>query len=174
MKQKPYFAEYIPVEGEIKVGDIVLEQLTTGDIEPFEIHHENDIDLNNQKKAKLFLCSRDIQVDDTVYLHKEELLLHQDKTEVWVQPADELKVLSIKNKTVTVCIKKLHDTGTSGGQFAPEELFKIIGEISPDALSYVKRGDEFDENEWRGPIINREQFKARYYIQIIGPCGHFH
>jgi hypothetical protein len=43
---KQYFAKYLPVEGEIKEGDIVIGM--------------------DGKKVKLFLCSRNIQVGDKV------------------------------------------------------------------------------------------------------------
>lgn len=33
-------------------------------------------------------------------------------------------------------------------QLHPED-YKVIGEISPEALSYVKEGDEFDEDDWK-------------------------
>ena len=64
-----------------------------------------------------------------------------------------------------------------------------IGEISPDALSYVKEGDEFDEEQLRvqqiGPHSDmddvfsikasfRDTADYKHYIQIKGSCNHFH
>lgn len=66
-----------------------------------------------------------------------------------------------------------------------------IGEISPDALYYVKEGQEFNEDEvylffydpndpsWTADYHNNPHqelfgygFKVR--AEIKGPCGHFH
>lgn len=55
---KPYFAKYLPVEGEIKKGDIVQWGPFRG---PVYAAGGKDI-----KKLKLFLCSRNIQVGDKV------------------------------------------------------------------------------------------------------------
>ena len=76
-----------------------------------------------------------------------------------------------------------------------------IGEISPDALSFVKEGDELDSTQVRSYFLYEEYFRDRepqfqtltrighvekpfkpkdetdiinQYIQIKGPCGHFH
>jgi hypothetical protein len=76
----------------------------------------------------------------------------------------------------------------------PSEWFKVMGEISPEALTFVKEGDEFDENEIKKsslPIcpkcgapggndgfcpeeIECETDKQRIIFYIKGPCGHFH
>jgi hypothetical protein len=83
-------------------------------------------------------------------------------------------------------------------QYAKEWCAKVIGEISPDALSFVKEGDEFDEDQIEkkynvfsyskpvskpdmelidmgedieGKVYNYKQLKC---VQIKGPCGHFH
>lgn len=56
------FAEYQVVEGEIEEGDIVLERLTTGEYEPFEIHDKNEIDKENMRKMALFLCTEKIEI----------------------------------------------------------------------------------------------------------------
>lgn len=62
-----------------------------------------------------------------------------------------------------------------------------IGEISPDA-TWVKEGDEFNEKEWREVwdsstgwrFSDDEFFNPKYcyrkldWVQVKGPCGHFH
>lgn len=53
-----------------------------------------------------------------------------------IQVGDELTHIRTGLKT-----KKQLGKSLSG------EWIKVIGEISPDALAYVKEGDEFDENE---------------------------
>lgn len=82
---------------------------------------------------------------------------------------------------------------------ASRNTFKVIGEVSPDALGYVKEGDEFDEDQIQRQIYNDSgvDFPWENYdedsgvwdenywysdeltsedkrIQIKGPCGHFH
>lgn len=74
--------------------------------------------------------------------------------------------------------------------FSKQGGYKVIGEISPEALSFVKEGQEFDEREIEfiaqgaGTIyykLNPKEFEDKfvgayltYYIKVKGPCGHFH
>jgi hypothetical protein len=65
---KPYFAKYLPVEGEIKRGDKYLHpngnfQQLSDDVQLSLLPEINEIG----KLVKLFLCSRDIQVGDKVF-----------------------------------------------------------------------------------------------------------
>lgn len=135
-------------------------------------------------ESKLMLISKDIQIGDVIRssgegdgntnsaygsydITKEHKVLHESKSgRGWI--------------TDTVMLTKL----TS---------FKVIGEISPDALSYVKEGQEFDEEQisekWYGreylplstwinhsknyPDLKKEHFVSSF-IYIKGPCDHFH
>lgn len=144
-----YFAKYLPVEGQIKEGDKVTGY--KGDVESERMAgFMNAVDTGDFKKLKLFLCSRDIQVDDKV-----EVPLLTDTRQA---NANNLKF------------------------FKECKGYKVIGEISPDALTYVKEGDEFDEYKigyWgtHGAEIDTLQFGTQGYIQyckIKGPCKHFH
>jgi len=67
------FAKYLPVEGEIEVPCIVLETLTNGKTELFQVDNFNDINLETQKLAKLFLCSRDITFPCNIYCFGEKV-----------------------------------------------------------------------------------------------------
>lgn len=150
---KLYFAKYLPVEGEIKPPCIVLETLTTGEKQLFQVDTKNDIDIKNQQLVKLFLCSRDVQVGDKVY----EIL--SDKS-----IGDEFEWTSE--------IAKYNDS---------EPCFKVIGEISTDA-TWVKEGDEFDEEKLRyiytpeikPSMCEVDAIPEREIVYIKGPCGHFH
>lgn len=62
-----YRAKYLPVEGEIRLGDIVLETLTTGKKELFSIVNENDIDIKNQVRVKPFLITNNVTPGDEVF-----------------------------------------------------------------------------------------------------------
>ena len=112
--------------------------------------------------AKNVLCSSDIQVGDTFY---EE----GDTTERIANTWEEAKAAS-----------------TNSG------MFKIIGVISPNALSYVKVREEFNDDQLGfcssdGSIIKEsfattKNFKGamallkngHWKVAIIGPCGHLH
>lgn len=93
------------------------------------------------QKVKLFLCSRDIKVGDMV-------------------------------SHVIGAITYILKVGSYSDMIALQGLnaFKVIGEISTDALAYVKEGDEFDDEncEW----IDVPKYHT--CISIKGPCGHYH
>lgn len=64
---KPYFTKYLLVEGEIKEGDYVLGG--PGDEAEGEIWQwdgDSHISEDDDKKVKLFLCSRDVKLGDKV------------------------------------------------------------------------------------------------------------
>jgi len=161
-KNKSYFAKYLPVEGEIKEGELVTDNHGI-----FPYHKGNPCQgvFGNFKKVKLFLCSRDIQVGDKV--------VYEAHLDFGVQ-----LVTNIEDDEVAVLSK--------GSKTHAHNLLKVIGEISPEA-TWVKEGDEFDEDEWRfvvydfdiTPIIlpkNRKYDKKKdvFNLEIKGPCGHFH
>jgi hypothetical protein len=132
LPMKQYFAKYLPVEGEIQVGDYVYDisidmvYKMSEKAKPYKLEQMNQLK-NLYKKVKLFLCNRDIQVGDTVKPYTER---------EWV----DVKVVSIKNDGVEVKGK-----GESGF-VNKSSIFSLIGEISPNA-KWVKEGDEFDENQ---------------------------
>lgn len=142
---KRYFAKYLPVEGEIKMGDKIIHgnvQLKEGwNWGYHDINNEEDVAhftkikelMENSKHpfpkqvmtkiVKLFLCSRDIQVGDVVHY-----------------PGFDLPF--------KVCNKESDEDIQWGFlKDVKEKHFKIIGEISPEAI-WVKEGDEFDEDDF--------------------------
>jgi len=158
---KPYFAKYLPVPGEIKEGDLMF---MIGSPTLLRAGGDN---FNNSAytKVKLLLCSRDIQVGDM--------------TRSTINPdLDELKALSVNDGKVLLA-------GEEEFEVELNRVFKVIGEISPEAI-WVKEGDEFDEDqvrvcEWDDGdefVIPVKEFKEgkqdSYKIEIKGPCGHFH
>lgn len=203
---KPYFAKDLPIEGEIKEGDIVQGQPDIHGNNPL-FYHITEIDiaknrarsikgqalyLDQLKKVKLFLCSRDrIQIGDEYctktgkhiciniskgigdnYFPKEML--------VWCKGDNQINLWS----PISECVK-------------------VIGEISSEAI-WVKDGDEFNEYQVRRftrvecffenarssdsqyetqtritptniAYAPRENEEFLYEtIQIKGQCGHFH
>ncbi len=197
-KPSKYFAKYLPVEGgkpsQIPAGKNV-PVMRDGKITFFQLETSEKMGkfmaLEGYKKgsylpAKLFLCSRDIQVGDKVYACNggifknykiEEFIIIEKPIEYkgewigeFVNPEDEI---TLKGKA------KL-------GWSSIYLPYKVIGEMSPDA-TWVKEGDEFDEDElmWTSIDVNgydSQSFvawndKDSYgyeYVGVKGPCGHFH
>ena len=139
------FAKYLSVEGEIEVPCIVLETLTNGKTELFQIDNFNDINLETQKLAKLFLCSRDIQVGDKVQKNPSNWLISDFDS--WGRGDGLAEVLEIIDDSTI-------DVRWEGGRCyeTPNEVLKVIGEISPDAV-WVTEGMEFDDDELLKTII---------------------
>lgn len=126
--KKTYFCKYLPVEGEVEIGDLffsfsgkVVECLDNeGDIlyGPMNGFLKTNIGNKKSRRAKLFLCTTDIQVGDKCFcLSVEEG--NKQNPDMWIDP---YRVRS-QGDTCTTCIK-------------------VIGEISPEAI-WVKEGDEF-------------------------------
>lgn len=162
---KKYFAKFLAVEGEIKEGELpcqVLDTYTNKIIEYKKYEYGSNAS-DYYKKVKLSLCSRDIKIGDKVSSLLTDCTYFTEATKEHI----------ISNQGVD----------------NSNQYFKVIGEISPDALNYVKEGDEFDEqdlafgnkavtSEWiKEPSISNAIALVRndtWKIKIKGPCGHFH
>lgn len=120
-----YFTKWLPVEGEILPGDKFTHRLTDS-----KIHTNTDLTPIKHhpyyKKVKLFLCSRDIIVGDEIYLSETK---------------EYHRFGGIKNNTIVCCPGNGIDE-----EHRMQDLFKVIGEVSPDSLSFVEEGMEFDKN----------------------------
>lgn len=197
---KPYFAKYLPVEGEIKEGDRVklpTEFIATAVIENGKIgwHALNNNTIGHvyflvgSKKVKLFLCSRDIQIGDKVLC---PMPYQNNKLEEFIITEKP------KNYHLDMLVGRFADgREMKEPAYLNQSTFKIIGEISPDALSYIKEGDEIDENHveaWyyddlhksfllkvgRLSVLQVDEEKwrelrgVRTIFKIKGQCGHFH
>jgi hypothetical protein len=164
-----YFAKYLPVEGEIKEGDITISSdgYLAKRLETY-YHYKwlesgkrqllSEEETAQMKKVKLFLCSRDIQVGDKIYSFSRNVY-------DTVSNEHHIKLLEIQWRA----------------------WVKPIGEISPDA-TWVKDGDEFEEDEWRevwdsgtgwrfsdDPFFDPKYcYRKLDWVQVKGPCGHFH
>ena len=182
---KQCFVKYLPVEGEIEEGDKwfdknhnVIEARGPETGKKILIALAN---ANNRKKAKLFLCSRDIKVGD----------------KYWSEITNSYHIC--ENEDDMEMLNSINDRYNKEA----EKRYKVIGEISPKA-TWVKEGDEFDEiryeclsinafGEGTTHIFTEEEFKKRdimpyprtnslcaprgiwfLYIMVKGPCGHFH
>jgi len=164
---KPYFAKYLPIEGEIKEGDIVLIKGI------LQFYFVDRVKETPSEKYKLFLCGRDIQIGDYIHGLREGgwdtehqgIALEQDRGYFFIEGIIE------------------------GGlrKFRLRQCFKVIGEISPEAK--VQEGDEFDYGEVlisycceKGDECDKhfgEQLCSAPHeilnlIKIKCPWGHFH
>ena len=129
---KTYFTKYFPVEGEIKDGDIGLDPFGL----PYHCKDGKMLDSDEStyylltdykdkfKKVKLFLCSKDIQAGDKF---------------------DQLPGI---NGVCYICKGNANRflLDDEGKYRAIETCFKVIGEISPEAI-WVKEEDEFGEDD---------------------------
>lgn len=125
-----YFTKYLPVEGEIKESPHIWFNDKVWVHQPILSNYRDKTFviplgekqgihalLSDCKPAKLFLCTRNIQVGDELTSIKGSL---KGRVEDEVQ------------------LRDIHENGI---------WFKVIGEISPDALSYVKEGDEVNKKD---------------------------
>lgn len=219
---KPYFAKYLPVEGEVKEGDKVFYSggelnFPKGVYDVKDSYKErcsvykdgSDVGIKwykgtytkedgktvtqsaylkigyniflgkDLKKVKLFLCSRDIQIGDKVSYQMEGFGIAEGVFES-IGEEEGIRYYNIVGKD------SIYIYYVDSPEVNPisEHPFKVIGEISPDALPYVKEEDEFDEDQWRsvmddidGIYVDKEKnipLSEGYFIQIKCPWGHFH
>lgn len=198
-----YFTKYLPVEGEIEEGDVIMQksdsnimkcrkrQLTGLECSGYDGFHSTEL----FTKVKLFLCSRDIQVGDKIFCESTQRF------------GVASTIIKDNQNTISYLSIKYKPEQKTGWAIFPDEAFKVIGEISLDALSYVKEGDEFTdgqikldirqkreclcevkgqyrsqaqqsckymEDDYRGGDFCTRKSDFVYQVQIKGPCGHFH
>lgn len=141
---KPYFAKWLPVEGEAKEGEFCLIEDDDGvkiGYLPLQKKHQQEGTLKITK-VKLFLCSRDIQVGDKV---NEGVIV------------DSIEMGSGENhypkELIVWHVNK--DDNSIKYWLKLKDCFKVIGEISSDAI-WVKEGDEFEEEEIHRRFAPRE------------------
>jgi hypothetical protein len=167
---KPYFAKYLPVEGEIK--DMMIhpknhpEPMSVKGLPAPPIAYSK----NGWIPVKLFLCSRDIQVGDKIFCPDGN------------NPTKEWNVIASVGDATASNQVSIH--------LVPRGAYKVIGEISPDA-TWVKEGDKFEEDEIKvlgmlkqpmGSHVDWVQFtptaERKGYTKAVQikchNCGHFH
>jgi len=120
VKNHKYFAKYIPVEGEIKENDLVIN--IDSDSRPFPYAGEHP---QYFKKVELSLCSRDIQVGD------ENVRVGLDGYQPKITKGD---------------IEAIKFFREAAPDHPDNDYFKVVGKISPEA-TWVREGDEFWESE---------------------------
>ena len=173
-----YFAKWLPVEGEVKNGDMwIYRGYAMSPVDYDYDPYPQDTGEKVKQKVQLFLCSRDIKVGDKVSNGRNEFVVERIGGDIIMWD------------------KTFRDEGFLGPgylykQCKASECFKVIGEISPNALSFVKEGDEFDERDISIKTVHDNGYKMELQqlkyvpkdelikwsalVEIKGPCGHFH
>lgn len=174
-----YFIKYLPIEGEIKKGDKFkdggtlirdVDEISKVD-KNFNLENLNLVSNNKgipeqyrPKKVKMYLCSRDIQVGDKVKI--DNTSIDYDFTDVDID--EGYQVWNFHNGEDY----KWYCPGFDKDKMEP---FKIIGEVSPEAV-WVTGDMEFEyPNE-----VKLKKFKTVKKKQVIvwkfkcPNCKHFH
>lgn len=196
-----YFAKDLPVEGKGDIGckwqwknnikNTGWEDISRSDMDAIIAHGlEPEPEF---RKLKLFLCSRDIKIGDKVKTfnypeQNEGKIINLRTSKKLVGAKDHSEIYHLAD------IQYSHESSPTTA--AISNFFKVVGEISPEA-TWVKEGDEFDEDDFRKRwySVRRETFlphtymdadeytnlgeerragNLKIFIQIKGPCGHFH
>lgn len=164
-----YFTKYLPVEGEITDVGVAYKSKKFPHLEakyssaPWK---KSVMDFYEIEKVKLFLCSRDIQVGDKIKFHqtKDEYKNGNYNIDGEVEGVEK-NIVHVRINDFTIPVPYNY-------------CIKIIGEVSPDALSYVREGQEFTEDQVKFSHlpyeIPKSERKGKEIYQIKGPCGHMH
>jgi len=167
-------AKYLPIEGEINIGDTVIfpngvigtilspNKKTSGGF-GYAIDYNQGVGKakevleslrGKEKLTKLFAVTQDIEVGDEIN---------------YVPDLPHLKKGMVTHK---ITEKYDGDFIMDDGYLMPNNGFKILGELSPNA-TWVKEGEEIEINEgwdkWEGP-----EGIEPVICQVLGPCGHYH
>lgn len=154
-----YFAKFLPVEGEPKeIGDYYeIEKGSVGVIlektsKPFRFRtrgltgyfkdKEAPDNILSQKKMKLFLCSKDIEVGDEIYLPNFLMEMYSDES------FDKVEVTSINEKTEVYHFQVKSSFGgmLHSGVYKYDNPYKIVGEISTEVI-WIKEYDKFGQED---------------------------
>lgn len=149
MDLKTYFKRHTASDGKEALNGYALwEDITQANMDGIIAHG-----LEPQpkfRKLKLFLCSRDIEEYDIVdNVHGDE-----KGTVVHIYPENAGYEVEV-NDTMTI--------------YKPHEIFKVIGEISPDA-KWVKEGDEYlfgkvDKNGYICPYNQEDEKYIEFWTE---------
>lgn len=155
---KKYFAKYLPVEGEIKEGDMFFDSRLGVCRRSFEATKINSVwvcwkggitNLNfteEHKKAELFLCSRDqtFNIGDKVYDHDLSIMIVKENADCHNIYCESEELEGEECAKSLNCVVEDCDDPTKSPF---EGLTKIIGPISKEAI-WVREGDQFDEDDF--------------------------
>lgn len=141
-----YYTKFIAVDSQIEEGDIfqIINEhapggpsrriLSWGNTSAIDVTPVNDdiikVHKKNAKKVKMFLCSKEVpNIGDTVYL--ENSYNYSSKV-----------IDKIGGSDRDIILEKM-PSQRGNGTLDYREMIKILGEVSEDALFFVKEGDEY-------------------------------
>ncbi len=173
-----YIALYVPFEGEVKTGTLAYDIVNPNyKAEVFTARISNGIlyddrgyvrDIKDCKVAKLCVCSLDIREGDKV--------MHISGVDVICQQIDTEEEAGEGNRQYLYAIEEQYPQHEI--PLWLDECFKVIGQISEDALPFVNVKQVLDVDdikvyedqvriEGRGTVLVRK-------CQIKCPWGHYH
>lgn len=131
---KKYFVKWLPVEGELRKGDKAIEIIPNNRVfDVTQIYEQGDhkmvgddnesINIENCRKAKLFLCSYDIPKEGEKVFCLSEFFSNGEH-----DPSQYINPWRNKGSEQETC----------------KSCVKVIGEIYSD-IKWIKEGDEFTE-----------------------------
>lgn len=137
---KKYFAHYLPVEGKVEAGDYCIDNLTK---EVFKMGKG----INTMPKNL-----------------QDKLRENATKVKLFLCSRD----IQVGDKCIALDGLYIVPQSESDLAISKEEgHFKVIGEISPDA-TWVKEGDEFDEDEIMDFIMGDDYYMGVYIKDASG------
>lgn len=162
---KPYFAKWLPVEGDIKEGDTFIDRGLgacvlgkdgwiewKGGTTNLSVGEEH-------KKHILFICSRKIRFGRGIY---------------HMHSSVEYECSSRHTGLGTVNLNRIGEPNhPNNGSVQETECYQVVGKVSIEA-KWVKEDSEFDEEEIHRCFIDGLADPMKATVQIKGPCGHFH
>jgi len=182
---KKYFAKYLPVKGEIKYGDYFVDNWAAdksiricakvGEIKGFNTTVITDVrnlySLPEKcQKVKLFLCSRDIQVDDIVQDGDNQLCKVANEADL--KNAEEYGFFKVVGEVSAEAKWVKEEDEFDEGQIH-ERLFVVFnhnGDANAKVIGAEVERSDFDIiREWM-----LHQYFSHFVVRVLGPCGHFH
>lgn len=146
---KTYFCKYLPVEGEIKLGDKYTSPGWGSDVYTMA-DTSGKVDYSKEQKVKLFLCTRDMQPADKV---------------VQISTGKEFKMGF--GGTGEGFVKII-------GEISPEAIFIKEGdEFNDEDTKCTPKGERVETSQNPDGSYNAT-YEFRRIVKIKGPCGHFH
>lgn len=156
MINKKYFAKYLPEEGEIKFKDLKFGLKVAT---PSEYGRGYIANHNHTEDSVMVIYNME---EEGYYKLSELKLLKLFLCSRDIQVGDKVRH--------TVSGEEVLWTDMDTEFRSVEMYFKVIGEISPDALSYVKEGDEFDEKDVKLVVFGTNAGPISSYYEIKCPC----
>ena len=160
------YLRYLPAEGEIKVGDYYHCDGSIKEGQPFRVDDEWGFPPKESHpfKVERYAVTTEFTIGDKVIdIDGIEFTLKTDKE---IELADAVNKLPYGMKEGKGWFKIL-------APISPAVTWKIEdgAEIEVSKRIYVKHGDD---SHWKLPMGGLPHKQEKVFMQVKGPCGHFH